>query len=78
MVVPEYEHGKDVTVMHEGVEFHIDVRPISISFKCPHCGKYVKVPWSCVDEPECWEDDWAWIECPCCSKEVKLGEYDYD
>lgn len=37
--------------MYEGVDFHIDVKPISISFKCPHCRNYVKVPWHSVDDP---------------------------
>ena len=64
--------------MPEGVDFHIDVRPISISFKCPHCGEYAKVSWHAVDEPDCWGDDWGSVDCPVCSKEVKLGDYEYD
>lgn len=61
-----------------GVEFHIDVKPISISFKCPHCGERVEVPWPSVDVPENWADDWGWVDCPNCSEEVKLGDYEYD
>lgn len=64
--------------MPKVVDFHIDVRPVSISFKCPHCGEYITLPWNAVDEPECWEDDWGSVDCPVCSKEVELGDFEYD
>ena len=59
-------------------DFHIDVKPVSITFACPHCGQTVAVPWRELDVPECWGDDWGYADCPNCEKEVKLGEYDYD
>lgn len=58
--------------------FHIDVRPVSITFTCPHCGREVRVPWQELDVPECWGDDWGYVECPDCETEVKLGDYEYD
>ena len=59
-------------------DFHIDVKPVSITFACPHCGQTVAVPWRELDVPECWGDDWGYADCPDCEKEVKLGEYEYD
>lgn len=59
-------------------DFHIDVKPVSITFICPHCGEEVTVPWPKIDVPECWGDDWGYGECPDCEKEVKLGDYEYD
>lgn len=59
-------------------DFHIDVKPVSITFACPHCGQTVAVPWRELYVPECWGDDWGYADCPNCEKEVKLGEYDYD
>lgn len=59
-------------------DFHIDVKPVSITFACPHCGQTVVVPWRELDVPECWGDDWGYADCPDCEKEVKLGEYEYD
>lgn len=35
-------------------DFHIDVKPVSITFTCPHCGQTVVVPWRELDVPECW------------------------
>ena len=59
-------------------DFHIDVKPVSITFVCPHCGQTVAVPWRELYVPEYWGDDWGYAECPDCEKEVKLGEYEYD
>lgn len=43
-------------------DFHIDVKPVSITFACPHCGQTVVVPWRELDVPECWGDDWGYVE----------------
>lgn len=59
-------------------DFHIDVKPVSITFACPHCGQTVAVPWRELAVPEYWGDDWGYADCPDCGKEVKLGEYEYD
>lgn len=59
-------------------DFHIDVKPVSITFQCPHCEAEVTVPWRELDVPAYWGDDWGYIECPECEKEVRLGDYDYD
>lgn len=64
--------------MPERVDFHIDVRPVSITLRCPHCNNEVKIPWGEVDEPDCWGDDWGWVHCPVCKGEVKLGDMEYD
>lgn len=64
--------------MNGATGFHIDVRPVSITFTCPHCGRGVRVPWQELDVPECWGDDWGYAECPDCEMEVKLGDYEYD
>lgn len=62
----------------KSVDFHIDVKPVSISFECPHCGAEVTVPWRDLDVPAYWADDWGDTDCPECEKEVKLGDYEYD
>lgn len=36
---------KGDATMSGATEFHIDVRPVSITFTCPHCGREVRVPW---------------------------------
>ncbi|MFR5778745.1 MAG: hypothetical protein ACLUGH_10670 [Oscillospiraceae bacterium] len=64
--------------MSKAVGFHIDVKPVSVTFTCPHCGREVTVPWRELDVPECWGDDWGYVECPDCEMEVKLGDYEYD
>ena len=51
--------------MSKAVGFHIDVKPVT-------------VPWRELDVPECWGDDWGYVECPDCETEVKLGDYEYD
>lgn len=61
---------------HPEVDFFINQIPYSISFTCPHCSCDVEVLWKTLDIPEYWGDDWGFVECPVCSKEVKLGEYD--
>lgn len=60
------------------VDFHIDVKPVSITFECPYCENEVTVTWGALDVPEYWGDDWDYVECPSCEKEVKLGDYEYD
>lgn len=64
--------------MAEGVDFHIDTKPVSITLRCPHCDNEVVIPWHLVNDPDYWGDDWGTVDCPVCQKEVKLGEYDYD
>jgi endogenous inhibitor of DNA gyrase (YacG/DUF329 family) len=63
---------------HERTDFHINVKPVSINFECPHCGCEAEVPWRNVAEPEYWGDDWGEVECTECGKMVELGDYDYD
>ena len=58
--------------------FHINVKPVSIDFICPHCGYKQEIPWRDVAEPECWSDYWGEVDCPSCEKTVELGDYDYD
>jgi endogenous inhibitor of DNA gyrase (YacG/DUF329 family) len=62
----------------EKIDFHINVKPVSINFECPHCGLNVEVSWHNVAEPEYWGDDWGEVECSVCGKTVELGDYDYD
>ena len=62
----------------EKTDFHIDVRPVSISFECPHCGCDAIVSWRDVDEPEYWGDDWVEVQCTVCGEWVQLGDYEYD
>lgn len=64
--------------MNEGVPFHIDTRPVSITLDCPHCEYDVTIPWRKVEVPEYWGDDWGEVECPMCGKTIKLGDYEYD
>lgn len=59
-------------------DFHIDVRPVSITLRCPHCGNEVKIPWGEIDEPDNWGDNWGFVNCPVCSEEIELGDFDYD
>lgn len=55
--------------MSKAVGFHIDVKPVSVTFTCPRCGREVTVPWRELDVPECWGDDWGYVECPDCETE---------
>ena len=59
-------------------DFHINVKPVSIDFTCPHCGYEQVIPWRELDVPEYWGDDWGEVFCPRCEKPVELGDYDYD
>lgn len=59
-------------------DFHIDVKPVSITLTCPYCGDEIKVPWKNLNVPEYWGDDWGEVECPFCELPIKLGDYDYD
>ena len=61
---------------NEPVDFYINQRPVSISFECPHCLMDVDIDWRDVDVPDSWSDDWGYVECPYCKKEIKLGDYD--
>lgn len=60
----------------EPVDFYIHQRPVYISFECPHCLMDVEIDWGDVDVPDSWSDDWGYVECPYCEKEIKLGDYD--
>lgn len=60
------------------VDFHIDVKPVSISLECPYCDTDITISWKYIDVPEYWGDDWGEIECPYCEKTIKLGGYEYD
>ena len=58
-------------------DFTIHTKPYEISLICPHCNTDVHVDWNEVNEPEYWDNgDWGSIYCPCCGKEVFLGNYD--
>ncbi len=57
-------------------DFYINERPVSITFKCPHCDWDVTIAWDCLNVPEYWGDDWGEIECPHCGKTILLGDYD--
>lgn len=59
-------------------DFHINVKPVSIDFECPHCGFHQEIPWGELDVPDYWGDDWGEVFCPGCEKAVELGDYDYD
>lgn len=60
------------------VDFHINVKPVSIDFECPHCGCRADVRWSQVNVPDYWGDNWGEVECDVCGETVELGDYDYD
>lgn len=57
-------------------DFYINQSPTDIEFVCPYCGVRVRVNWNYINVPECWSDDWGWVECPFCERDVKLGDYD--
>ena len=60
------------------VDFHINVKPVSIDFECPHCNYEIDISWDDLHVPEYWGDDWGEVDCPECGKSVRLGDYDYD
>ena len=60
------------------VDFHIDVRPVSISLECSYCYTDVVISWEDINVPDYWGDDWDEVECPHCNKSIKLGNYEYD
>lgn len=64
--------------MKKSVDFHIDLKTVSISFECPYCDYDVTVDWGDLNVPYYWGDDWGEIECPHCGKTVELGDYEYD
>lgn len=60
-------------------DFHINVKPVSIDFTCPHCGCEAEVKWGQVDVPESWSSgDWGEVECDVCGETVELGDWIYD
>ena len=60
------------------IDFHINTRPVSIDFECPHCGCKAEIPWGFVNVPDYWGDGWGEVECNVCGETVELGDYDYD
>lgn len=64
--------------MTEGVKFTIDSRPVSISFRCPHCNDSVCISWKDLNVPEYWGDTWEPVECPDCGELVELEDWTYD
>jgi hypothetical protein len=62
----------------EKIDFHINVKPVSINFECPHCHLDAEIQWNELCVPEYWGDDWGAVLCPYCEQEVELGDYDYD
>ena len=63
---------------NDEVDFTILRKPYAVWLVCPHCDYHVEIPWRDVDEPEYWGDDWGYVTCPDCHKELKLGDYDVD
>lgn len=59
-------------------DFTIISAPEKIRLCCPYCEEDINIPWSEVDVPESWCDDWASVECPECKQEIELGDYQYD
>ncbi len=59
-------------------DFHIDVKPVSISLECPHCDTDIVLNWEDIHVPDYWGDDLGTVECPVCGKDVELGDYEYD
>jgi len=59
-------------------DFHIDVKPVSISLECPHCDVDIVLKWYYNNVPEYCGDEWGTIECPVCGKDIELGDYEYD
>lgn len=70
--------NRTVPVSMSKTDFHINVRPVSIDFTCPHCEQEQVIPWNYLSVPEYWGDDWGEVSCPLCGKSVALGDYDYD
>lgn len=65
-------------MMGSRIDFHINVRPYSIDFECPHCKYTAEIRWTDLCVPDYWGDDWGAVECPECGEYVVLGDYDYD
>lgn len=59
-------------------DFHINVKPVSIDFECPHCGCHAEIIWGQLNVPDYWGDSWGEVECEVCGGMVELGDYDYD
>lgn len=68
-----FEGMEDLDRRDTKVDFIIHMKPYEISLECPHCNTDIYVSWDEVNAPESWSDDWGSINCPCCGKEVSLG-----
>jgi transcription elongation factor Elf1 len=62
----------------EKIGFHINVKPVSIDFVCPHCGCETEVSWRNVNVPDYWGADWGEVECNVCGERIELGDWSYD
>ena len=71
-----FEGMEDMLKENNKINFTIHMKPYEISLICPHCNTDIYVNWNEVDEPESWSDDWGSINCPCCGKEISLGNWD--
>ena len=69
------KHGTGGLTM---ADFTILSKPVAICFECPFCESEVEIPWSKIEVPDSWCEDWGDIGCPYCGKMVSLGEWTYD